>query len=184
MTEGSTKQVNRRTALRLAAVTLGMFGFGFALVPLYEVFCEITGVGGKTGRLEQAQAELLQIDESRLVTVEFVGSVNSALPWSFGPQVHKIQVHPGTVMEVAYVAENRSAAPATGQAVPSVAPNQAARYFSKTECFCFTQQTLEPGERREMPVRFIVDPALPAGVESVTLSYTFFPSPGSGGAAL
>jgi cytochrome c oxidase assembly protein subunit 11 len=151
-----------------------MFGFGYALVPLYDVFCDITGLNGKTGRLTAAEARSVETDETRLVTVEFVTNVNGALPWDFRPTVARVQVHPGSETEVTFEAVNRAQVQVTGHAVPSVAPGAAARYFSKTECFCFTRQRLEPGESREMPVRFVVDPKLPANIEILTLAYTFF----------
>lgn len=153
-----------------------MFGFGYALVPLYNVFCEITGLNGKTGRLSATEAAVVRVDETRYVTVEFVTSVNGGMPWDFKPLVNKVRVHPGAETTVEFEATNFAQWPVTGSAVPSVAPNAAARYFNKTECFCFTQQALEAGESRTMPVRFVVDPDLPANVEILTLAYTFFES--------
>jgi len=174
MDEIQRSQANRRTVTRLVMVVLAMFGFGFALVPLYDVFCQVTGLNGKTGRIELEQALGEKVDEQRLVTVEFLATVNSDLPWEFGPVVKKVKVHPGEVTEVKYFARNMTDNPITGQAVPSLAPGQAARFFNKTECFCFTQQTLGPREAREMPLRFVVDPDLPAEVRTVSLSYTFY----------
>ncbi len=170
------KRANRRTVTRLLLATVVMFGFGYALVPLYDVFCEITGLNGKTGRLSAEQATQTTVDESRTVTVEFVTSVNAGMPWEFRPLVNKVQVHPGAETVVEFEAVNTAQWPITGNAVPSVAPNAAARYFSKTECFCFTQQSLAAGEARTMPVRFVVDPKLPANVTVLTLAYTFFES--------
>jgi len=163
----------RTSARAMAFVTLLMFGFGFALVPLYDVFCEITGLNGKTGRVEAA-ALAGQADLSRTVTVEFVTSVNGALQWEFAPDVTRMTVHPGQLYEASFTARNVSSAPTAGQAVPSVAPNTAALYFNKTECFCFTRQEFSAGESRSMPVRFIVDRNLPDQVRTITLSYTFF----------
>jgi len=160
-----------------------MFGFGFALVPLYSVFCDITGLNGKTGRIDAEHALTAQVDRDRLVTVELLGSVNSDLPWEFRPMVRQLRVHPGEVTEVHYLARNRKDSRVTGQAVPSVAPGLAAKYFNKTECFCFTRQTLQAGEAKEMPVRFVVDPALPEDVVRISLSYTFFQAPGAAPAA-
>lgn len=165
---------NNRVVKRLGIAAVLMFGFGFALVPLYDVFCDITGLNGKTGRIELEDALSQTVDEDRLVTVEFLGVVHSDLPWDFKPMVRKIRVHPGEVTEVNYYATNKADNAVTGQAVPSVAPGKAAKYFSKTECFCFTRQLLEPGEGKEMPLRFVVDPALPDNVRTVSLSYTFF----------
>jgi cytochrome c oxidase assembly protein subunit 11 len=167
---------NSTLALKLGATALAMFGFGYALVPLYDVFCEITGLNGKTGVATAAEVAA-GVDARRLVTVELDSNVNPALPWKFGPLQKKVQVHPGQIMEVQYFAENTSDRPVVGQAVPSVAPTPASVYFNKTECFCFTQQTLAPGERRVMPVRFIVDPDMPAKYTTLTLSYTFFAAP-------
>lgn len=167
---------NKRVVKRLAVVVLAMFGFGFALVPLYDVFCDITGINGKTGRIGAEEALSQQVDESRLVTVEFLASVNSDLPWDFRPLVKKVRVHPGAVTEVNYFASNRTGHAVAGQAIPSVAPGVAAKYFNKTECFCFSRQTLQPGESKEMPLRFVVDPQLPEEIRTVSLSYTFFPA--------
>lgn len=168
------KQANRRVVKRLGIAALLMFGFGFALVPLYDVFCEITGLNGKTGRIELEEALSQTVDEDREVTVEFLATVHSELPWEFRPMVRRIKVHPGEVIEVNYFARNKTAEMVAGQAVPSMAPGLAAKYFSKTECFCFTRQALGPGESKEMPLRFIVDPELPENVRTVSLSYTFY----------
>jgi cytochrome c oxidase assembly protein subunit 11 len=176
MDGSALRRANRRTAWKLVATTCVMFAFGYALVPLYDVFCEVTGLNGKTGRLPPAAAATVPVDQTRLVTVEFVTSVNADLPWTFRPLVEKIQVHPGAETQVEFEATNFAQYRVAGSAVPSVAPNTAARYFSKTECFCFTQQVLAARESRRMPVRFVVDPRLPAGVDVVTLSYTFFES--------
>ncbi len=154
-------------------LTLAMFGFGFALVPLYDVFCEITGLNGKTGRVEAAALDGMA-DLSREVTVEFVTTVNGTLQWEFTPEVKRMTVHPGQLYEAHFTARNLSSAPTVGQAVPSVAPNTAALYFNKTECFCFTRQSFAAGESRRMPVRFVVERDLPAQVRTITLSYTFF----------
>ena len=173
MTPNDKDQANRRAAKRLGVVVLAMFGFGFALVPLYNVFCEVTGLNGKTGVVEAKSLED-SYDESRLVTVEFVGSVNSALPWEFAPVRYKMQVHPGKVYEAAFVARNLAKVAKVGQAVPSVAPSTASRFFDKTECFCFTSQKFAAGEKRELPLKFVIRRGLPAEIRTVTLSYTFF----------
>ena len=174
MSENNSKQANQRVVKRLGIAALLMFGFGFALVPLYDVFCDITGLNGKTGRIELEEALSQQVDEDRLVTVEFLATVHSDLPWEFRPMVKRIKVHPGEVTEVNYFAINRTENLVAGQAVPSLAPGLAAKYFNKTECFCFTRQTLGPGESKEMPLRFVVDPQLPENVRTVSLSYTFY----------
>jgi cytochrome c oxidase assembly protein subunit 11 len=151
------RQANQRVVKRLGIAALLMFGFGFAMVPLYDVFCDITGINGKTGRIELEQVLSGTVDEDRLVTVEFLATVHSDLPWEFKPMVRRVKVHPGEVTEVHYFA-----------------PGLAAKYFNKTECFCFTRQTLAAGEGKDMPLRFVVDPALPKEIRTVSLSYTFF----------
>jgi cytochrome c oxidase assembly protein subunit 11 len=166
-----------RTALKLFALTIVMFGFGYALVPLYDVFCDITGLNGKTGVISQEKAVTAGIDKDRLVTVQFDTNINGELPWAFKSSMNKIQVHPGQITDVIFVVENQADVPVAGQAIPSVAPGQASLHFNKTECFCFTQQTLQAYERKEMLVRFVVDPALPRKISTVTLSYTFFMTP-------
>jgi cytochrome c oxidase assembly protein subunit 11 len=174
MDDAQRSHANRRVVTRLAVVVLAMFGFGFALVPLYDVFCQVTGLNGKTGRIELEQALSEKVDAGRTVTVEFLATVNSELPWEFRPAVKKVRVHPGAVTEVKYYARNLTGDSVTGQAVPSLAPGLAAKYFNKTECFCFTRQTLGPREARDMPLRFVVDPDLPAEIRTVSLSYTFY----------
>ena len=172
-----TRSANRRLVLQLLGVTALMFAFGYALVPLYNVFCEVTGLNGKTGQLTQAQADKMLPDTTREIAVEFVTGVNAGLPWDFRPLQTKVVVNPGVVTQVAFEMTNRSTMNMIGQAIPSVAPQTAARFFSKTECFCFTQQPLAAGETKTVPVRFIIDPKLPKDVDRVTLSYTFFEAP-------
>jgi cytochrome c oxidase assembly protein subunit 11 len=139
------------------------------------VFCEITGINGKnTGRVSAEQALAARVDTKRLVTVQFVAHVNGSLPWEFRPLTRTLRVHPGEVGEVAYQVRNLTARSIDGHAVPSLTPGTASKYLNKTECFCFVQQTLEPHESRDMPVRFVVDPDLPREISTVTLSYTFF----------
>jgi cytochrome c oxidase assembly protein subunit 11 len=156
-------------------VAAGMFGFGFALIPLYDVFCEISGINGKTGRIEQSAASQARVDETRWVTVNFVANVNN-LAWDFGPIERQVRVHPGELKKVAFYAANRSGRDMVGQAVPSLSPGVVAKYFKKTECFCFSQQPLKAGERKDMPIHFVIDPDLPKNVRAVTLAYTFFES--------
>jgi cytochrome c oxidase assembly protein subunit 11 len=158
---------------KMVGVSLAAFAFTFSLVPLYRIACEkVFGV-----RLEK-EAVAAPVDGkanvARTVTVVFDGGVNSKLPWAFEPEQATMQVHPGQQYEASYFARNDSDRAIVGNAVPSVAPARASGYFSKTECFCFTAQTLAAGEGRAMPVRFIVDPALPDDVSTITLSYTFF----------
>lgn len=156
-------------------LTVGlMFGFGFALVPLYDVFCELTGLNGKTGGRYEYSAASAEINKDRLVTVQFAANNNSGMAWEFGPMVNQVQVHPGELTEVKFYARNPTATRSVGQAVPSVVPFVAADYLRKTECFCFTQQVLEAGEAIEMPVFFYIDAAIPANVSKLTLTYTLF----------
>lgn len=168
------QEANRRLLGILSIVAVLMFGFGYALVPLYSLLCDVTGLNGKTGRIDAAAMQTEKVDTSRVVTVEFIGQTQSGLPWEFRPLQKKLQVTPGKVMVVNYYAKNLSTEVVTGQAVPSVAPNRAASHFKKVECFCFSQQTLQPGEERKMPVRFVVDTKLAKDVETITLSYAFF----------
>lgn len=182
MRRQDVQRANRRLLRNLLLVAVGMFGFGFALVPLYDVFCAVTGLNGKTtGRISIAQAQQGEVDKERTVTVEFVATTNEGLRWEFAPRVAKLKVHPGEVNQVSYYVRNLTGNTVVGQAIPSVAPGIAARYMNKTECFCFTQQTLAPYETREMPVRFVVDRDLPREIETLTLSYTFFDAAHAGG---
>lgn len=159
---------------KFAGVAILMFGFGYVLIPLYDKFCEVTGLGGRTSGAVVEESLGTEVDRSRKVKVHFDANVNSALPWQFKPNDMMIDVHPGQLYETSYTAHNRSDRPVVAQAVPSVAPGRAAVYFNKTECFCFTEQLLGPGETREMPVRFVVDPKLPRGVDLITLSYIIY----------
>jgi cytochrome c oxidase assembly protein subunit 11 len=165
---------NRRVAGKLLVVVLAMFGFGFALVPLYDIICDITGYGGKLEQGAVGQSLASEVDESRLVTVEFVASVNNRAGWDFRPAVAKMQVHPGQLYTTSYFATNRLDERVIGQASYNLAPGKAARHFAKPDCFCFTEQAFAPREARELPVTFFVNPSLPREVETVTLSYTFF----------
>jgi len=173
----------RRLVGRLILVVVGMFGFGFALVPLYDLFCDVAGLNGKTGRIEREAALSSEVDRERWVTVQFVANVNDALPWEFRPLDREVRVHPGEIGTARFYARNRADGPVVGQAVPSLTPGRAARYFNKTECFCFSQQTLQAGESMEMPIRFVVDPKLPKDVSTVILAYTFFQAKGGGAPA-
>jgi len=174
----SLEQKNRRTGKKLFVVAVLMFGFGYAMIPLYSVLCKVTGINGKTDTVVTLPKDGLKVDTSRTVTVEFTGLASSGLPWDFKPAQNEIRVHPGEVKVVNYIVRNHSAEKVTGQAVPSVAPNRSARHFKKLECFCFTSQTLAAGETKEMPVRFYVDSKLPKDVDRITLSYTFFNTTG------
>jgi cytochrome c oxidase assembly protein subunit 11 len=162
---------NAATARTIALVSAGCFVAAFALVPLYEIACEkVFGIKLEDTAAGEHRVVGMQVDPNRRVRIEFDGTVNSKLPWTF----LSMDVVPGQAYEMSYVAGNRDTAPVVGNAAPSVAPVVAAGYFVKTECFCFTEQLLYAGEQKTMPVRFIVDPALPAEVKTITLSYTFF----------
>jgi cytochrome c oxidase assembly protein subunit 11 len=170
---------NRRLSIRLAVVALGMFGFGFALVPFYNQICSALGVNNIETRDEVVNT---QVDASRTVTIELDANAPN-MPWRFRPLVNHVQVHPGQFMTVEYEVVNVRGTAVTGQAVPSYGPQLAGEYFKKVECFCFTQQTLAAGETRRMPVSFVVDPKLPRDVNSIALSYTFFEVAGRSGGA-
>lgn len=160
---------------KLAAISVAAFAFTFSLVPLYRIACEkVFGIRLERGPAGEEAAAALQAKTDRWVTVQFDSSVNSKLPWQFGPNEVQMKVRPGELYETTYRAQNTSDRVIVGSATPSVAPARASAYFVKTECFCFTAQTLQPGEARDMPVKFIVDPDLPADVKTLTLSYTFF----------
>lgn len=165
-----------RTAWLLSGVVVGMFGFGFAMVPLYQLFCSVTGIGtsGSTGRtpVESVEISLYQVDKSRDIRLELDTTLNQGLEWEFRPLTRVMQVHPGEVSEVSYFIRNTTDHEVVAQAIPGVTPWQATEYLKKIECFCFNQQTLKPGESREMPLRFVIDPALPEKYSTVTLSYT------------
>ena len=179
-TPPSVEAANRRLVGRLLAVTAAMFAFGFAMVPLYDVLCKITGLNGKTGGRVTA-VEPMKVDEARTVTVEFVANLNLGAPWEFAPRIARMQVHPGQFYQTHFWARNLADQPMTGQAIPSVAPGLAASHFQKIECFCFNRQLFQAGEGKEMPVTFRIDPQLPADVRTVTLSYTFFRIDNAGG---
>ncbi len=163
---------HRSLTRRLLLLAVVMFGFGFALVPLYDVFCEITGFGGRTNTTAAIVEEAP--DLSREIRVEFVTTVNSYAPFEFSADVDSMTVHPGKMYFATFTAKNLTGTDKVAQAVPSVAPVAAAEYFTKIECFCFTSQEFAANEARAMPLQFIVDPNLPEYVDTVTLQYTFF----------
>ena len=169
-----SRKPDRSLVGRLVLLAFAMFGFGFLLVPLYDVFCEITGIGQRTGTpvADAMNAETPVTD--RIVTVEFVASLNQYAPWEFRPNVTSLEVVPGKYYDATYFAHNLTQRELVGRAVPSVAPGQANKYFKKVECFCFTAQDFQPDEQRDLGLRFMVDPDLPAHIDRVTLSYTFF----------
>jgi cytochrome c oxidase assembly protein subunit 11 len=167
-------RLNLTTLGKLCVLVTLMFGFGFAMIPIYKKICEITGVNFLT-RAESGNAEIArntQVDSSRTITVEFDANRQGA--WQFKPERRSIDVHPGELVTVEYELINGQAREMSGQAIPSYAPAVSAEHFRKLECFCFRQQTLGPNENRRFPVVFMVDPRLPANVSTITLSYTFF----------
>ena len=174
----SIKHENSSMVRKLAIIAVAMFAFGYALVPLYKAICEMTGInilalGEKNiaGATSQAPVNS-QVDKSRLITVEF--DANARGPWDFKPALRSIQVHPGELATVMYEFQNTQNRKMAAQAIPSYAPSQAAAHFNKLECFCFNQYTLEPGEKKQWPVAFVIDPKLSKDVSTITLSYTFF----------
>jgi cytochrome c oxidase assembly protein subunit 11 len=175
MNDYQPKISNRALTARLLIFAVGMFAFGFfVLPPLYEVFCDITGFGGRTNTTAAAATE--QPDETRTVRVEFVTTVNSYAPWEFSAEVDSMEVHPGKMYYATFSATNRYDETLVAQAVPSVAPIVANDHFKKIECFCFTSQEFAANETRALPLQFIVDPELPEYVDTITLSYTLFKS--------
>ena len=166
----------KRFRRRAVIVCVCMFLFGFACVPIYRIACDHGYLGPRVQNSPDAAKGVSSYvpDTSRWVTVQFVGNVNSKLAWQFAPETFSVKVHPGELNQAWFDATNHAENAIVGNAVPSIAPNQASLYFNKTECFCFTEQTLNAGESRRMPVKFIVDPKLPADIETLTLSYTFY----------
>jgi len=166
------RQANRRLGFKLLWVVGGAILFTIGMVPLYNVICSATGLNGKTSNV--AALESTSVDTTRWVTVEFTGNVMPGLGWNFYPNQGSIRVDPGQIETTTFMAKNMTNEVVTGQAIPSISPGQASQYFKKIECFCFTQQKLNPGESKEMPLRFYVSRDLPKDVEVVTLSYAFF----------
>ena len=162
-----------KTTRQLLIVAVLMFGFGFAMVPLYNIICDVTGLNGKTGT-QYLSDGVEFVDEDRLVTIQFLTNSNGIIPWEFRPEVRSMKVHPGKLSEASFYVRNLTNRTMMAQAVPSVSPNRVAQYLHKTECFCFEQQTLAEGEDLDMPLRFIVDHNLPKDVTTLTLSYTLY----------
>ncbi len=174
--------LNRKMLAKLVVVAVAMFGFGYALIPVYKQMCEILGINVLTQPDGTVKLDKnTQVDKTRSITVEFDG--NAQGPWRFRPTQRSIQVHPGELATVMYEVVNTQARTVQAQAIPSYAPQSATPHFKKVECFCFKQQTLGPNEARQMPVVFFIDPALPREVKNITLSYTFFEIAGAVAAA-
>ncbi len=172
--EKSRQSVTAKQVFKLFMVQVLMFGFGFALVPLYDVFCEVTGLNGKTGRVEASEVKQKAVDSSRLVKVKFLANSGNGLPWTFEPVVTEMEVHPGQIYEAMYRVSSKTNKNTVGQAIPSVSPVRASLHFNKTECFCFSNQELAARETRDMPLRFVINHDLPKDIVELTLSYTFF----------
>lgn len=171
--EQPRRSTKKLTGYLLLSV-IGMFGFGFALVPLYDVMCEALGINGKTNTVSAVQPQGMQPDYSRTIRVEFMSHIKPDMPWQFSPEVQVLEVHPGEVIQTNYIAKNLSGASLVGQAVPSVSPGMGATYFNKMECFCFNQQPLEGHKSTEMGLIFYIEPDIPESIHTLTLSYTLF----------
>ena len=167
------KESDRSLTWKLLAIAAGSFGFAFALVPLYNVLCGVTGVGDQSALLRKAKA-VEHIDPNRTITVEFVSGEGGNGEWDFHPVKREIEVHPGKLYSTEFFAHNLTGRDTVVQAIPSIAPSKVAGFFHKTECFCFSPQHFTLNEQRDMPVRFIIDPAIPSYVDRITLSYTFY----------
>lgn len=168
------KSKHSKLVITLIAVVIGMFGFGFAMVPIYNSLCKSLGINGKVDITQQASTQGLKLDNQRMVTVEFVATQNSMVPWKFYPTVKKVRIHPGEMYRLSFYAENKTSHKMVVQAIPSITPGIAAKHLKKTECFCFAQQTLNGHEAMYMPLLFHVDADLPKNVNTITLAYTLF----------
>ncbi|WP_411360801.1 cytochrome c oxidase assembly protein [Pseudidiomarina sp. YC-516-91] len=173
MSTQPSKPDNLKIIRRLLLTVVCMFAFGFALVPLYEVFCDLTGFNGRFTD-GQAAASTKAVDTSRTINVQFVTRVNKGMPWGFEPEVRSVRVHPGETKVVNFLAKNPTGGNMVAQAIPSVAPGEASLYLNKVECFCFNQQPLAAGTETAMPMQFYLDPEIPEDIHTVTLSYTMY----------
>lgn len=169
----SQQSANNKMVLKLVVIVIGMFGFGFALVPLYDVFCDVAGINGKTDKTAAVYSSV-EIDESREVTVEFITRTNTGMPWEFRAETQRVKVHPGELNTVSFYVRNPASSNIVAQAIPSVSPGTAALYLNKTECFCFNQQPLDAGSEAYMPMQFYVDPQIPQEITYLTLQYTLY----------
>jgi cytochrome c oxidase assembly protein subunit 11 len=165
---------NRKLLICLFLIAIGMFGFGFAMIPIYNTLCKNLGINGKVALEKAAKANAQAVDANRVLSVEFVATNNSSVPWNFYPTVKKVEIHPGEMYKLSFYAENKTNHKMIVQAIPSITPGLAAKYLKKTECFCFAQQTLNGHEAMYMPLLFHVDKALPKQIKEITLSYTLF----------
>ena len=168
----SARVVDRWLPVKLLAIVVAMFAFGYGLIPIYDAFCEITGL--RADITASDETTIVEVDTDRLVTVEFLANLNEQAPIDFRPAASKLKLHPGKLYNTVYQATNVTSSALLGQAIPDIKPAAAAKYLQKTECFCFTPQQFEANEERDLLVRFIIDPDLPKHIETITLSYTFF----------
>jgi cytochrome c oxidase assembly protein subunit 11 len=175
MAQPSLNKANRKLTWQLWLFAAGSLAFGFALVPLYNVICDVTGYGDRS-KLQQAASVVEAPDETRTVTLELISTAPTFGSWEFRPLRTQLEIHPGRLYEAKFYARNLREHPITAQAIPSIAPLQATQYFRKTECFCFTPQKFAGGEARELSVRFIVDPKLPQTIDRLTLGYAMYDS--------
>jgi cytochrome c oxidase assembly protein subunit 11 len=178
VTDAPTQQANRSLTRQLWIFAAGSFAFGFALVPLYDVICDVTGYGDRS-KLVEASSFTAEEDKNRLVTIELLSDSPQIGDWEFRPAQGKLEVHPGRLYEAKFYARNLRTQPVVAQAIPSIAPLQATKYFHKTECFCFTPQPFDAEQQRELTVRFIVDPKLPVNIDRLTLSYVMYDGKGT-----
>jgi len=167
------KTSNKKLTTMLILGSIGMFGFGFALVPLYDVLCEQLGINGKPQNIASTYTKMM-MDTSRSINIEFMVQIQSDMPWEFAPEMKRMSVHPGELIRTHFKAKNLSKNAIIGQAIPSVSPGRGAAYFNKTECFCFNQQSLLAEASAELPLIFFVDPDLPESISTLTLSYTLY----------
>ncbi len=165
--------INKKTTIKYSLIALFMFGFGFALSPMYTLFCSVTGLNGRTVNAENQKVNV-EVDLSREIKVRFITTTHTDLPWEFEANETWITVHPGELNKATFRVKNNGKTAITGQAIPSLAPTIAANHFIKTECFCFDTQTLEAGEVANMPLQFYIEPEIPDYVGSVFLTYQFF----------
>jgi cytochrome c oxidase assembly protein subunit 11 len=168
------KRANRRLVAGLLVMTAGSFAFGWALVPLYDVFCRVAGIGSAEAKAGPSIVAQESVDPNREITIEFLADPASVGSYEFRPKIAAMHIHPGKLYDTEFYAKNLTSAASVARAVPSISPGEAAKYFHKTQCFCFTPQNFAVGEGRDMPVRFIVDPGLPRNIDKITLAYTFF----------
>lgn len=176
MSDPAIQKANRSLTRQLWLFAAGAFAFGFALVPLYDVICDVTGYGDRS-KLREASTIVAAPDLDRTVTIELVSDAPGFGDWEFRPVVGSLEVHPGRLYEATFHARNLRSLPVTAQAIPSIAPLQATKYFHKTECFCFTPQPFDARQQRELTVRFIVDPKLPVNIDRLTLAYSMYDQP-------